>query len=149
MQGNCCNGESSVFSNLLFKTTHQIFIHHRQSAAPLIIIHIFESFIKKSHQSPYHLTTHGMFSIQVTKLMNFSLFHVLHIQEMDYRPHFICGRILYFLKHYKHSMVCKYRSNVCKLCLCLATESTNSTHTHTIMTATLQWHISKCNLFSG
>jgi len=77
--------------------------------------------------------------IQVTKLTNFSRFHVLHIQEMDYRPHFICGGILYFLKHYKHNTMCWHRSNVCKLCLCLATESTNSAQTCTIMTAALQW----------
>jgi len=35
--------------------------------------------------------------------MNFSQFHVLHIQEMDYRPHFTSGGSLYFLKHYKHT----------------------------------------------
>ena len=139
MQEMCCNGESSVVSNLLLKCTHQIFIHHRQSAAPQIIIHNFVSFIKQSHPSPYHWTTHSMYPIQVTKLTNFSQFHVLHIQEMDYRSHFTCGGILYFLKHYKHNMMCWYRSNVCKLCLCLATESTNSAHTHTIMSTVLQW----------
>jgi len=97
MQGKWRNGESSVLSNLLFNCSHQIFIHHRRSAAPRIIMHIFASFVKYSHPSPYHLTTHGMFSIHVTKLtMNFSRFHVLRIQETDYRPHFTCGGILYF-----------------------------------------------------
>jgi len=33
----------------------------------------------------------------------------------------------------------KNRSNACKLPLCLATESTNSPHTRTFMTAVLQW----------
>jgi len=48
-----------------------------------------------------------MFSIHVTKLtMNFSRFHVLRIQETDYRPHFTCGGNLYFLKHYKHTARC-------------------------------------------
>jgi hypothetical protein len=31
-------------------------------------MHIFASFIKVSHPSPYHWITHGMFSIHVTKL---------------------------------------------------------------------------------
>jgi hypothetical protein len=35
--------------------------------------------------------------------MNFSRFYVLRIQETDYRPHFTCGGILYFLEHYKHT----------------------------------------------
>jgi len=96
MQGKWRNGEWSVLSNLLFNCTHLIFIHHRRSAAPRIIMHIFASFIKQSHPSPYHWTTHGMFSIHVTKLMNFSRFLVLRIQETDYRPHFTCGGILYF-----------------------------------------------------
>jgi hypothetical protein len=39
------NGESSVLLNLLFYCTHQIFINHRQSAAPRIIMHIFASSI--------------------------------------------------------------------------------------------------------
>jgi len=41
MQGKWRNGESSVLPNLLFNCTHQIFIHHRQSATPWIITHIF------------------------------------------------------------------------------------------------------------
>ena len=69
MQGKWRNGESSVLPNLLFNCTHQIFIHHRRSAAPQIIMHIFASFIKQSHPSPYHWSTLGMFSIHVTKLM--------------------------------------------------------------------------------
>jgi len=80
MQGKWRNGESSVLPNLLFNCTHQIFIHHRRSATPRIIMHIFASFIKQSHPSPYHWTTHGMFSLHVTKLsMNFSRHHVLCI----------------------------------------------------------------------
>ena len=106
MQGKWRNHESSVLSNLLFNCTHQIFIHHRRSATPWIITHIFVSFIKQSHPSLYHLITHGMFSIQVTKLTNFSRFHVLRIQETDYRPHFTCGRILYYLKRYKRTARC-------------------------------------------
>jgi len=106
MQGKWRN-ESSVLPNLLFNCTHQIFIHHRQSATPRIIVRIFTSFIKQSHPCPYHWTTHGMCSIHVTKLtMNFSRCPVLRIQEMDYRTHFTCGRILCFLKHYKHTAQC-------------------------------------------
>ena len=67
MQGKWRNGESSVLHNLPFNCTHQIFIHHSRSAAPRIIMHIFASFIKQSHLSPYHWTTHGMFSIQIVK----------------------------------------------------------------------------------
>jgi len=65
-------------------------------------------FIKQSLPSPYHSTTHGMFSIHVTKsTMNFNRFHVLRIQETDYTPHFTCGGILCFLKHlYKHTARC-------------------------------------------
>ena len=107
MQGKWRNGESSVLPKLRFNCTHQNFIHHRRSAAPRIIKHIFTSFIKQSRPSPYHWTTHGMFSIHVTKLtMNFSRCHVLHFEETDYRPHFTCSGILYFLKHYKHTVRC-------------------------------------------
>jgi len=49
MQGKWRNGESTVLPNLLFNCTHQIFIHHRRSASPRIIMHIFASFIKQSH----------------------------------------------------------------------------------------------------
>jgi hypothetical protein len=134
MQGKWRNGESSVLSNLLFNS-----IHHRRSTAPWIIMHIFMSFIKQSHPSAYHWTAHGMFCIHIKKLMmNFSWFHVLGIQETDYRPHFTCGGILYFIKHYKHTAWCVNTFNVCKLCLCLATELTNSAHMCTIMTAVLQ-----------
>jgi hypothetical protein len=38
--------------------------------------------------------------------MNFSRFHVLRIQETDYRPYFTCGGILYFLKYYKSTARC-------------------------------------------
>ena len=88
MQGKWRNGESSVLSNFPFNCKHQIFIHHRRSAAPRIVMHIFVS-IKQSRPSPYHWTTNGTFFIQVTKLtMILSRFHVLHIQETDYIPHF-------------------------------------------------------------
>jgi len=148
MQGKWCKGESSVVSNFLFKCTHQIFIHHRQSDAPQIIIHIFVSFIKQSHPSPYHWTTHAIFSIQVTKLTNFSQFHVLHILEMDYRPHFICSGILYFLKHYKHNTMCWHRSNVCKLCALPQNQKTRHTRTPSWLQR-CSGNISKRIIFSG
>ena len=114
MQVKLCNSESSVLSNLPFNCRHQIFIHHKRSAAPRIIMHIFASFIKQSHPSPCHWTTHGIFSIYVTKFtMNFSRWHVLRIQEIDYRPHFTCGGILYFLKHYKHTARCLNTVRMC------------------------------------
>jgi len=48
-----------------------------------------------------------MFSIHVTKLtMNFGRFHVLRIQETDYKRHFTCGGIHYFHKHYEHTALC-------------------------------------------
>ena len=107
IQGKWRNGESPVLPNLPFNCTHQIFIHHRRLAAPRIITHIFASFIKQSHPSPYHWTTHGMFSIHVSKLtINFSRCHVLRIQEMGYKQHLIWGGIIYFLKHYKHTARC-------------------------------------------
>jgi len=77
MQGKWRNGESSVLSNLLFNCTHQIFVHHRRTAAPQIIMHIFASFIKQLHPSPYHWTTHGMFSVP----LNYS-WHVLCTTEL-------------------------------------------------------------------
>ena len=40
----------------------------------------------------------------------------------------------------------KHCSNVCKLCTCLATESTNSERTRTTMTAALQWQYSQVEL---
>ena len=46
-----------------------------------------------------------MFYIDITKLTNFSWFHVLRIQKTNYTPHFTCGGILYFLKH-KHTAWC-------------------------------------------
>ena len=88
------NDESSVLPNLTLNCTHQIFINNRQPATPHIIVHIVMS-IKWSHPSLYHWTAHGMFSIHVTKLtMNFSRFHVLRVEETDYRPYFTCGGIL-------------------------------------------------------
>jgi hypothetical protein len=68
------------------------------------IMHISASFIKVSHPSLYHWSTHGMFSIHLTKLMmNVSRCHVSCIQETDYRPHFTCGRLFSFLEHCKHT----------------------------------------------
>jgi len=145
------NGESSVLSDLLFNCTHQIFIHHRRSATPRIIMHIFASFIKQSHPSPYHWTTHGMFSIHVTKLtMNFSRFHVLRIQETVYRPHFTCGGSLYFLKHYKHTARCVNTVQMSANCVRALTKNPKTRHA-----CAPSWpqrcsgNIRKRNLFSG
>jgi len=105
IQGNWPNGESSVLPNLLFNCTHEIFIHHRLSAAPRIIMHMFASSIKESHPSPYHWTMHGMFSIHVTKLtMNFSRCHVLCIQERitDRISHAAGFSISLNIKHTQH-----------------------------------------------
>ena len=111
----------------------------RRSAAQQIITHIFTPSLN-SPTHLYHWSTHGMFSIHVTQLTNFSQFHVLHIQEMDYRPYFTCSRILCFLKHYKRTARCVNTVQMsAKLDPCLATESTNSARVCTIMTAALQW----------
>ena len=40
----------------------------------------------------------------------------------------------------------KHYSNVCKLCLCLATESTNSAYMCIIVTAVLQWQYQHAQL---
>jgi hypothetical protein len=107
MQGKWRNGESSVLLNLFFHCTHQIFINHRRSAAPRRIMHIFASFNKMSHPSPYHWITRGMFSIHLTKLtISVSRLHVSCIQETDHRPHFTCGGLLHFLEHCKHTGRC-------------------------------------------
>ena len=150
MQEKWCNGESSFLSNLLFNCMHQIFIHHRRSATR-IIMHIFASFMKQLHPSPYHWTTHGMFSIHVTKLtMNFSQFHVLHIQETDYRPRFTCGGILYFLKHYKLTAQCVNTVWVSVNCIHAMPQNQQTRHA-----CTPSWpqhcsgNIRKRNLFSG
>jgi len=42
--------------------------------------------------------------------------------------------------------MCKHCSKVCKLHLCLATESTNSACKHTIVTTALQQHYSQTEL---
>ena len=105
MQGKWHNGGSSVLSNLLFNCTHQIFIHQTVGHSADHHAH-FHAFIKQLHPSLYHWITHGMFSKHVKKLTNFSWFHILCIQETDYRLHFTCGGILYFLKHYKHTARC-------------------------------------------
>ena len=151
MQGKWRNGESSVLPKLPFNCTQQIFIHHRRSAARRIIMHISASFIKQSHPSPYHWTTQGMFSIHVTKLtMNFSRCHVLCIQETDYRPHFTCGGILYFLKHYKHTARCV---NTFRMSAnCVRTLPENQQTRHPCAPSWLQrcrGSIRKRNLFSG
>ena len=98
-------------------------------AAPRIITHIFASFIKQSHPSPYYWTTHGMFSIHVTKLtMNFSRFHVFRIQQTDYRLHFTCGGILYFLKHYKHPAQCVNAVKISADCVCALPQNQQTRH---------------------
>ena len=143
--------QSAVLPNLPFNCTHQILIHHRWLAAPRIIMHTFASFIKESHPSPYHRTTQGMFSIHVTKLtMNFSQFHVLHIQETDCRPHSTCGGILYFLKHYKHTAWCVNTVRMSANCVHALLQNQQARHA-----CTLSWlqccssNIRKRNLFSG
>ena len=45
-----------------------------------------------------------------------------------------------------HSAICKHCSNVCKLLLCLSTESTNSARMRTIVTAELQRQYSQTEL---
>jgi len=150
MQGKWRNGESSVLSELLFNCTHQIFIHHRQSATPRIIMHIFASFIKQLHSSPYHWTTHGMFSLHVTKLTNFSRFHILCIQETDYRPHFTCGGILYFLKHYKHTARCVNTVQMSANCVHALTKNKKTQHAWApSWPQSCSGNIRKRNLFSG
>jgi hypothetical protein len=139
MQGKWWNGEVCVLLNFLFHCMHQIFINHRQLAALRIIMHIFTSFIKVSHPSPYHWITRGMFSIHLTKLtMKVSWFHVSCIQETDYRPHFTCSGLLDFLEHFKHRTMRKHGSIVCKLRLCLPKGPTTSACMCTIVTAALQ-----------
>jgi hypothetical protein len=130
MQERWRNGESSVLFNLLSHCTHQIFTNHRRSAAPRIVMHIFASFNKVSHPSPYHWITHGKFSTHLTKLrMNVSQFHVSCIQVTDYRPHFICGGLLHFLEHSKHTVRC-----VNAVCLQMAS-------VHSIRTNELCMHV--------
>jgi hypothetical protein len=70
--------------------------------------------------------------------MNVSRFHVSCIQETDYRLHYACGGLLNFLEHFKHRMMCKRGSIVCKLCLCLLKGPTNSARVRTIVTTMLQ-----------
>jgi Zn-finger protein len=45
MQGKWQNSETPVLLNLHFHCTHQLFINHRRSATPWIILHIFASLI--------------------------------------------------------------------------------------------------------
>jgi len=58
MQGKWRNGESSLVPNLLFNCTHQILIHHRRSAAPRIIMHIFASFTVAPFSIPLNYSWH-------------------------------------------------------------------------------------------
>jgi hypothetical protein len=129
MQGKLQNGESSVLLNLIFHCKHQIFVNHRRLATPWIIMHIFASFIKVSHPSPYHWITHGMFSIHLTKLMMIvNWFHVSCSQETDYRPYFTWGRLLDFLEHCKHIGHCV--NAVCLQIASVPSQRTNKLCTH-------------------
>jgi hypothetical protein len=58
--------------------------------------------------------------------MNVSRFHVSCIQEMDYRPHFICGGLLDFLENFKHTGRCVNMVRLSENCV------------RTIVTAALQ-----------
>jgi hypothetical protein len=96
-----CSLESSLplhAPNLRLLQTVGRFADHDHMSAPCI---------KVSRPSPYHWITHGMFSIHLIKLtMHLGRFHVFFIQETDYRPYFICGRILLFLEHCEHIVRC-------------------------------------------
>jgi hypothetical protein len=98
----------------------------------------------KSHPSPYHWITHGMFSIHLTMLiMNVSRFHVSCVQETDCRPHFTCGGLLNFLEHFKHTgqcvnIVCLQMASVPSKKKKTTTTTTNSARMHTIVTAAFQ-----------
>jgi hypothetical protein len=127
--GKCRESDKIVI--LLFYCTHQIFINHRWSAAPRIIMHIFASFIKVSRPSPYHWITHGMFSIHLTNLtMNVSRFHVPCMQETDYGEHFACGGLLNFLEHSKHTGQCVKAVRLCKSRPPLPKQRTNKPYTY-------------------
>jgi hypothetical protein len=71
--------------------------------------------------------------------MNVSRFRVSCIQETDYRLHFTCCGLLYFLEHSKHRTMLKRGSIVCKLHLCLPKGPINSTRMRTVVTAALQY----------
>ena len=60
--------------------------------------------------------------------MNFSRFRVLRIQETDYRPHFTCGGILYFLKHYKHTARCVSTVQMSANCVRALTKNPKTWH---------------------
>jgi hypothetical protein len=130
---------------LLFHCMHQTFINHRRLAALQIIMHVFVSFLMKDSLICHHPSLyHWMYSWHVlhtsTKLMmNVSRFHVFWIKEMDYRPHFTCGRLLDFFEHCKtHRKMRKRSSIVCKWRPCLPKGPTNSACTRIIVTAALQ-----------
>jgi hypothetical protein len=139
-----------LFSHLLFNSTHQIFIHQTVGRSADHRAH-FHTFIKQLHPSLYQWTTHGMFSVHIKKLtMNFSWFHVLHIQETDYRLPFTCGGIPYFLKHYKHTARCV--NGVWMSVNCIRALPQNQQTQHAYAPSWLlhcSGNICKRNLFSG
>jgi len=69
---------------------------------------------------------------------------------MDYRPHFTCGGILYFLKHYKHTARCVNTVQMSANCIRALTKNQKTQHA-----CTPSWpqrcssNIRKRNLFSG
>ena len=74
--------------------------------------------------------------------MNFSQFHDLCVEETDYRPHFTCGGILYFLKHnHTAQWVNTVRKSV--NCVCALPQNQQTQHTCTIVTAALQFQHSQ------
>ena len=102
-------------------------------------------------QSWRWVLTGFMFSIYVTKLtMNFNRFHFLRIQEKDYRQHFTCGGILYFLKHYKHKTRCVNTVWMSVNCVHALPHNQQTRHARTPSgSQCCSGNISKCNLFSG
>jgi hypothetical protein len=78
--------------------------------------------------------------------MNVSRFHVSCIHEMDYRAYLTCGELLDFLEHFKHRMMRKHGSIVCKLRPYLPIGPTNSARMGTIVTAALQGQYLKTEL---
>ena len=84
----------------------------------------------------------------VTKLtINFSRFHVLHIQETDYEQRFTCGGIPYFLKHYKHTARCVNTVRMSANCVCALPQIQQTRHACApIVTAALQHQCSQTEL---
>jgi hypothetical protein len=54
--------------------------------------------------------------------------NVLRIQETVYRPHFTCGGILYFLKHYKHTARCVNSFQMPENCVRALTKNQKTRH---------------------